>query len=624
MTNLLARESSPYLLQHADNPVDWYPWGEAALEKARREDRPILLSIGYSSCHWCHVMAHESFEDPEIAELMNEAFVCVKVDREERPDLDQVYMNAVQAMSGQGGWPLTAFLTPEGVPYYGGTYFPPEPRHGMPSFRQVLKATRDAFRNRREEVEEAAEELVAALRRSATERDDGSGAYGAREAAPGEELLGHAWSFASSRYDGTNGGFGSAPKFPQSPTLDFVLRWHHRSGEEEALRLVEHTLRAMARGGIRDHLAGGFHRYSVDARWLVPHFEKMLYDNALLARLYLDGWRATGDEELRRVAEDTLDWLLEEMRAPEGGFYAALDADSEGEEGRFYVWSREEVDRELTADEARLFRRCYDVSEGGNWEGTNILHRPHELEAVAGSEGIEVAELRELLAEARKKLRARREERERPFRDEKVLTGWNALAIRALAAAGAATGRDDYLVAARETAGFLLDSLRREGELLHSWKDGDARVGGFLDDYAGLGNALLDLHEATLEGRWLKEVPWVIEAVLERFWEDDADLFYDAPAGGEELVVRPRGPMDNPTPSGTSLAVELLLRGALVLGREEWRDVAERALAREAGAMERYPLAFGSLLSALDFSLAAPVEVAIVGDPEEGETRSLL
>ena len=623
MANRLSEESSPYLLQHQDNPVDWYPWGPEALERAREEDRPILLSIGYSSCHWCHVMERESFEDPETAELMNESFVNVKVDREERPDLDSVYMTAVQSMTGRGGWPLTVFLTPDGVPYYGGTYFPPEPRHGMPSFPQVLRAARDAYRNRREDVEEAAGKLVDALERSTRIRADGSGAYGPEGKAPDEDLLRRAARTASTRFDDAHGGFGDAPKFPRAPALDFLLRWHHRSGADEALRMVGTTLDRMARGGIRDHLAGGFHRYAVDRRWLVPHFEKMLYDNALLARLYLHHHLATGEAASREVAVDTLDYLLEDLQSPEGGFYSARDADSEGEEGRYYVWSAAEVDEVLGAEEGAFFRRVYGVTEAGNWEGTNVLHLPRSLPDVARSEGMDPGDLEERLQADRRRLLERRSRREEPLRDEKVLAGWNGLVVRALAEAGAALDRPRYVEAARRAASFLLDEMRSGDRLLHSWKDGDTGVAGFLEDHASLGLALLALHEATLEPRWLEEALWCAEATLEHFWSEEDGAFYDTADDAEELVIRPRDATDDPSPSGSSLAVELLFRGAVILDRDRWREAARRSLAREAGALERHPLAFGALLGSLDFHLSSPVEVAVTGPRDAEETRKL-
>ncbi len=633
MANRLASESSPYLLQHAENPVDWYPWGEEALRKAGEEEKPILLSIGYSACHWCHVMERESFEDDETARLMNEAFVSVKVDREERPDLDSVYMLAVQSMTGHGGWPLTVFLTPRGVPYYGGTYFPPEPRRGMPSFRQVLGAARDAWRDRREDVEKGAEEL-----RDVLERATRGGAAGAEEEveggprAPGPELLEHAHRFASSRYDPRHGGFGGAPKFPQPAALELLLHHHLRTGEEEPLRMVVTTLRGMARGGIRDHLAGGFHRYSVDERWLVPHFEKMLYDNALLARLYLRAWQVTGEDDLRTVAVSTLDYVLDDLRGPEGGFHSARDADSEGEEGRYYVWTPEEVDGVLEGEQARLFKRAYDVSPGGNWEGRSILHLPHDPGSLAASEGIEPAELQRILGDARSSLLDARARREPPLRDEKVLVGWNGLMLRALAEAAGALERADWLEAARETASFLLEACREGGaeddrggdRLLHVWKDGRARVPGFLEDYAALGNALLTLHEVTGEPRWRDEATWCAERIVESFWEAEEAVFYDTPREGEELVVRPRDAMDNPSPSGTSLAAELLLRLGHLLDRQEWPAITERVLAREAEGMRKYPLGYGRLLSVLDLHHAEPLELAVVGPRDDERFHALL
>jgi uncharacterized protein len=620
MTNRLARESSPYLVQHAENPVDWYPWGEEALERARREDRPILLSIGYSACHWCHVMERESFEDPGVAEVMNERFVNIKVDREERPDLDSIYMRAVQALTGHGGWPLTAFLTPEGVPFYGGTYFPPEPRHGMPSFRQVLEATGGAYRDRREEVASAAEEIRSLLERSMA----GDGRDRAPDEAPSAAALDRAFQAIASRFDPLHGGFGSAPKFPQPLTLDFCLRQHARTGDGHALTVVTHSLAKMARGGMHDQLAGGFHRYSVDARWLVPHFEKMLYDNALLARLYLHAFLVTGDDELGEVTEKTLDYLLDDMRAPEGGFYSARDADSEGEEGLFYLWTAEEVDALLQRDDARLFRRCYDVSEGGNFEGRNILHLPHDLEAVARSENLRPEELREKLDELGAVLLEARSGREAPFRDEKVLAGWNGLAIQAFAEAGAALGRDDYRDAAATAADFILARMVREGVLHRSWKDGEARIPGFLEDYASIGLALLTLHETTAAASWLEEAIKWTERLVELFWSGTDGIFYDTASGSEPLVVRPREIMDNATPSGSSLAVELCLRLGHLLGRKDLLRIGAAALAGGTPQAERYPSAFGRLLAALDFHLSTPVEIAVVGAPDDPLTEALL
>jgi len=618
MANRLAAESSPYLQQHADNPVDWYPWGDEALERARREDRPLLLSIGYSSCHWCHVMERESFEDPAVAALMNSAFVCVKVDREERPDVDQVYMRAVQAMSGQGGWPLTVFVTPQGEPFYGGTYFPPTPRHGMPSFSQVLRAAARAWRERPGDVRHGAAELISVLRRAEEQVESDSGSE------PGTDLLDNAVRVMARQYDAAHGGFGQAPKFPQPVTLEVLLRQHARTGDREALAMAHHTLRRMADGGIRDHLGGGFHRYSVDARWVVPHFEKMLYDNALLARVYLDAWRVTGEEDLREVARSTLDYVLTDLRGPEGGFFSARDADSEGVEGRFYVWTPNQVEAVLAAEEARLFMRCYDVTEAGNFDGASIPWLPHDLESVARVEGVDAQELRRRLSGARASLRQARSGRTPPFRDEKVLTGWNGMTVRALAEAGGALGDEEYVNAAETGMAFLLGEMRREGRLLHTFRNGIARIPGFLEDHGAVGNALLSLHEATLDPRWLDEARWCTEEMLARFWTEADGVFHDAPHDGEQLFLRPRDVMDNATPSGSSLATELLLRAGHLFGEARYQDVAERVLRREESAMRRFPTAFGRLLSALDRSLAEPVEIAVVGRRGDEDTRTLL
>jgi hypothetical protein len=614
MPNRLQLESSPYLRQHAHNPVDWRPWGPEALDVARESDRPILLSIGYSSCHWCHVMERESFEDESVAGLMNEHFVNVKVDREERPDLDQVYMRAVQAMTGGGGWPMTVFLTPAGVPYYGGTYFPPEPRHGMPSFSQVLRAAADAYRTRRDQVEQSGARLVEALART-SERS-------ASEAA-GEQLLDGAYRTLTNQYDAVHGGFGRAPKFPQPVTLELLLRHHLRTGEPAALEMLLHTLRRMAAGGLRDHLAGGFHRYSVDARWLVPHFEKMLYDNALLARAYLHAYLATGHADLRAVAEQTLDYLATDM-LPGPGFSCARDADSEGEEGLFYVWTSEQIDELLDPADARLFKRLYDVGPEGNFEGKSILHLPHDAEAVARAEGIAPGDFEHLMADARAVLLEARARRAAPFRDDKILVSWNGMAVRAFAEAGAALGRPDYVDIASRVADFLWTELRGNERLLHTWMDGQAKIAGFLDDHGALGNALLSLHGATLETRWLEPVRWLCDEILARFWDEEAGAVFDTPSDGEELVLRPRDAMDNATPSGSSLAAELLDRAGHLFDEQRYRDVAARITRYEAEAMARYGTAYGRMLSVVDRQLAEPVEIAIAGVRGDDATRELV
>ena len=610
MPNRLASETSPYLLQHAHNPVDWHPWGDEALALAREQDRPILLSIGYSACHWCHVMEHESFEDDETAHLMNRSFVNIKVDREERPDVDSIYMRAVQAMTGHGGWPLTAFLTPAGVPYYGGTYFPPEPRHGMPSFRQVLAAAANAYNSRRDEVAQAGAQLTSMLQRSATEPQPATGPF---DLADGR-LFAHAVSAAGRTFDPTNGGFGGAPKFPQPDFLDFLLRTG--GPESHGVSMVAHTLSRMAAGGIRDHAGGGFHRYSVDARWLVPHFEKMLYDNALIARA-LTRAHLLGASHLGAVAEETLDYVLEDLTSPEGVFHSARDADSEGEEGTFYLWTPAEVRDVLGRQEARLLSRVYDVSAAGNFEGRNILHLPHDLDAVARQEGIGRGELDRRLRGSLDALKARRSTRPEPLRDEKALTSWNGFAIRALAEAGPALGRPDYTVAGARAASFLLDTMRRGDRLLRVFAAGRAHIDGFLEDYGALGNACLSLYEATLDARWLTEASWIADAVVAHFWSPEERVFHDAPADGEALLVRPRDIMDNATPSGNSLAVELLVRLAALTGSAAHGEIAEAVFERERGTMERYPSAVGRLLTAAIAHATPRLEVTLVGSPPE-------
>ena len=623
MANRLAEETSPYLLQHADNPVDWHSWGEAAFALAREADRPLLLSIGYSACHWCHVMERESFADPATAAAVNASFVPVKVDREERPDVDQIYMRAVQAMTGHGGWPLTVFLTPEGAPFYGGTYFPPEPRQGMPSFREVLSAVARAWETDRGRVDESAERILEALRRSATQPIDDVGDGAAEESH--ESLAAQAAHALARSFDPVHGGFGGAPKFPQPMLLGFLLRRHHRTGDAQALAMALHTLRRMAAGGMRDHLAGGFHRYSVDARWLVPHFEKMLYDNALLARVYLEAWQVTGSGDLRAVCESTIDYVLRDLRHEGGAFFAARDADSEGVEGRFYVWTPGEVDRVLGDEDGALFRRAYDVSAAGNFEGSNILHLPHDLEALARSEGLEREALEERLARARSRLSAARSSRPEPLRDGKVIAGWSALMVRTLAEAGGALDRGDYLDRARDGARFLLERLRSPGgRLYHVWTEGVATIPALLEDVAALGNALLSLYDATLEPEWLPPAAELAEDALARFWDPSEEAFFDAASDGEALVVRPRESTDNATPAGNSLAVELLLRAGRLLEREEWSAVAAGAIRREAAGIARWPSAFGHLLSALESELAVPLDVVIVGERDDARTAALL
>jgi uncharacterized protein len=596
MSNRLANETSPYLLQHRDNPVDWYPWGEEALETAHRLDRPILLSVGYSACHWCHVMERESFEDPETAAYMNDHFVSVKVDREERPDVDSLYMEAVQEISGHGGWPMTVFCDPDGVPFYGGTYFPPDEGRGMPSFRMVMEAVVDAFANRREELRERAPATRARL-----------GAVGAIEPAvdaPGEQLLEAAIAAIERAADLERGGFGGAPKFPPASLLELLLA----RGRTVP---VECTLDAMLAGGIYDQLGGGFARYSVDAEWLVPHFEKMLYDNALLARAYLHGWQALGHERYRRVCEETLDWTLREMRGPEGGFYSALDADSEGEEGRFYTWTPAEVRSalsfpdEVSAERADDVLRYYGITDAGNFEGRNVLH-------LAGGAA---AEEPDAVAAARGALLLEREKRVRPGLDDKRLAAWNALTIAALAEAGAALGRADYLAAARACAEFVLRDLRdRDGRLLRTYKDGEGRLNAYLEDHAFLLEALLTLYEASFEQRWFDEARALADTTIERFGDAERGGFFSTSGDHEQLIARRKEVGDHPIPSGNSSAALGLLRLEALSGERAYGDRAEGVLRLFASAAGRHPDAFAYLLRALDFRLAPTREVALIGE----------
>ncbi|HEY5941618.1 MAG TPA: thioredoxin domain-containing protein [Solirubrobacterales bacterium] len=589
MPNRLGQETSPYLLQHRDNPVDWYPWGEEALGRAREEDLPILLSVGYSACHWCHVMERESFENPETAAYMNEHFVNVKVDREERPDVDAIYMEAVQAISGHGGWPMTVFLDPDGVPFYGGTYFPPDESRGMPSFRMVMEAVVHAFETQREEIREKA---------PATRRSLGAiGAVEPREELPGPDDLEQAVQRLLAGADRRNGGFGSAPKFPPASSIELLLA----RGETA---VVELTLDGMLAGGIYDQLGGGFSRYSVDAIWLVPHFEKMLYDNTLLARAYLHGWQELGHERYRRACEETLDWMLREMRGPEGGFYSALDADSEGEEGRFYVWTPEQI-RAVLGDAAEPVIEHYGVTEGGNFEGSNVLH----LAAGAGAQepaGLDAA---------RQALLAARAQRVRPGLDDKRLASWNALAIASLADAGAVLGRDDYLDAARACAEFVLTQLRDEGgNLLRTYKDGRAHLNAYLEDHAFLLEALLALYEATFEQRWFEEARQLAETTIERFGDPERGGFYSTSADHEELIARRKEVGDHPIPSGNSSAALGLLRLASLTGERRYAESAAGVFALFGKPAIEHPDAFAHMLRALDFDLAPTREVALVGD----------
>jgi uncharacterized protein len=619
MTNRLQEENSPYLRQHADNPVDWYPWGEEALQLAREQDKPILLSIGYAACHWCHVMAHESFEDPETAELMNQYFVNIKVDREERPDLDSIYMSAVVAMTGHGGWPTTVVLTPDGRPFFGGTYFPPAPRFGMPGFRQVLLSLAEAWQNQREEIEKSAGEITDHLRES-------SFGIAARDGeAMGDDLFDQALNGLMRQFDSDLGGFGRAPKFPPSMTLEFLLRMTLKRGDSMALHMAEKTLTKMAYGGMYDQLGGGFARYSTDDRWLVPHFEKMLYDNALLARVYLHAWQITGKPLYRRITEETLDFVVREMRHEAGGFYSSYDADSEGEEGRFYVWSADEIRDEL-GEEDELFMAYYDVTPGGNWEGKNILNIPRDPDETAASFDLDPTEMEIRLAFARQKLYDVRAARVWPGLDDKVLTAWNGLMLAAFAEAGRAFDRNDYTGVALANAEFLQANMRvAGGRLLRSWKAGTgARFNAYLEDYAFLAYGLLALYQSTYEPRWFTWARELADLMLLHFQDEDSGGFFDTSDDHEELLHRPKDLQDNATPSGNSMAAQVLLRLGLYTGELYYWDMAERTTAGLYEPLARYPNAFAQWLSAAAFILGDPQEVAIVGQPSEPATQLFL
>jgi len=643
--NRLIHETSPYLLQHAHNPVEWYPWGPEALRRAQAEDKPILLSVGYSACHWCHVMAHESFEDPETAGLMNELFVNIKVDREERPDIDAIYMEAVQAMTGHGGWPMTVFLTPEGKPFYGGTYFPPTPRQGMPGFRQVMLAIAEAWRERRRELESAGERLADALNRSA--------ALQAAETPLNQQVLDRAVQGLLRSYDRFNGGFGDAPKFPQPMNLDFLLVAYGRTHDPATLQAVTHTLTKMAWGGIYDQLGGGFHRYSTDDLWLVPHFEKMLYDNAQLARTYLHAWQVTGNPLFRRIVEETLDYVTREMTDPAGGFYSAQDADSEGEEGKFFLWRPAEVTALLGAEDARLFSAYYGVTARGNFHeggpGANILHIQRDAAVVAADLGVSVERLMAAVERGRNVLFEARTQRIAPGRDDKVLAEWNGLMLHAFAEAGAALDRPDYTATARRAARFLLREMIQEAgswkleaesrdtqlpasvrseaapiRLCRTYKAGRAHLNAYLEDYAAVALGLVALYQVTFEREWLEAAAALAQTIDANFRDPERGGFFQTSDDHETLVARRKDFIDSAIPSGNSLAAELFLRLSRLLDLPEGVADAEGIMQVMADAMSQQPGAFGRLLCALELYLHPGVEIALVGDPAAAETRALL
>jgi len=615
-TNRLIHETSPYLLQHAHNPVDWYPWGDEAFQKAQSENKPVLLSIGYSACHWCHVMEHESFENEKIAALMNDLFVSIKVDREERPDLDEIYMNAVQMLTGRGGWPMTVFLTPEGKPFYGGTYFPPEDRQGMPGFPRVLTGVAQAYREKPQDVEKSVEQILSALKRM-SESHDSKAAFSPDAIAESAEQISRA-------YDSDHGGLGHAPKFPHAGVYELFLRHYHQSKNLRFLEMVTHTLTKMAQGGIYDHLGGGFHRYSVDERWLVPHFEKMLYDNAQLLRIYAQLYCITGNELFKNVTEETADYLLREMLHSEGGFYSTQDADSEGEEGKFFIWSPQEINAILGEEAGEIFARIYDVSDFGNFEGKNILHPILSLEQASKLFRKDVREIAALVADSKEKLFHEREKRIKPFRDEKIITSWNGLVLSGLAEAINISPKRAYVESANRTVQFIFSKMFRDGHLLHTYKDGKAKLLGYLDDYAFLAVGLLDLYETTFDRTHFECAIELADAMLSEFWDEKDGAFFYTGKSHEQLISRAKPVFDASIPSGNSIATHLLLRLYHLTGREDYLKRAEAVLRTYYDVMMSQPFGFAHMLCALDLYSRKPKEIVVIGTRDDTNVAELV
>lgn len=618
-TNRLIHETSPYLLQHAHNPVDWYPWGAEALARAKREQKPILLSIGYSACHWCHVMERESFENGEIAAVMNELFVNIKVDREERPDLDEIYMNAVQVMTRSGGWPMTVFLTPDLKPFYGGTYYPPTDRYGRPGFPKVMHAVADAFNDKKVQVLQQADQLTAQLNQISNIADP-------HEHELTEQLMASAFQHYRSQFDSHSGGFGNAPKFPPSMGLPFLLRYWHHSGNANALEIVELTLQKMACGGMYDQLGGGFHRYSTDAHWLVPHFEKMLYDNAQLVVAYFEAYQATQKPFYRDIATQTLDYVLREMYAAKnGGFYSTQDADSEGVEGKFFVWERTEVEDIIGEENAEVFCEFYDITPQGNFEGENILHVQTPPDIFARKLRMDVGELEAILAEGKQKLFEEREKRIKPGVDDKILTSWNGLMLRGMAMGYQLTGKPEYLTSSKKSADFVLTTLSQEnGLLLRTYRAGKSHLNAYLEDYAYFIAGLIALYEASFEARWLTEAERLADLMIEQFGDEAGDGFFFTGKAHETLIVQSKSAYDGATPSGASMAIHSLLRLAKHLDRPEFHDKAVETLKLYFHQIERMPSGSGQLLCELAFLLSTPKEIAIVGEKSNAKTEAML
>ncbi len=616
MSNRLQHETSPYLLQHAANPVDWHPWGSEALERAKAEDKPIFLSIGYAACHWCHVMAHESFEDHETANLLNRHFINIKVDREERPDIDVIYMDAVVSITGQGGWPLSVFLTPDGRPFHGGTYFPPVPRFNIPSFREVLQEIARIWVEERPKAEQIADQLT----RNIT--------IGPQIVRTSQELNGslldHAVETLFRRFDWKRGGWGSAPKFPQSMIIEFLFRHHQRKDDKLALEMATQTLKNMARGGMYDLIGGGFHRYSVDDQWLVPHFEKMLYDNALLSQTYLHAWQITQDPFFLEISEETFNFLLREMHHPSGGFFSSLDADADGKEGSYYLWAMGEV-MEILTDHAHsnLVFEAFGLTAEGNFEGKNIPYRAINEQTLADNHGLTPESLHTLLADAKRQLLLKREQRVRPGLDDKILTSWNGLLLSALATAARLISSEKYLPTAHQLAEFLLEELVIEGKLMRSWREGRARYQAYLEDHAALGLGMLDLYQTDFNPNWYQIAVKQAEEILEHF-SDPEGGFFDTRDDHERMISRPKGIQDSPTPSGNTLATALLMRLFSFSGESRFGDPVEKNLSAIQSHLERYPSAFAGWLCEADYALGPQIQLAIVGSPDMPAFQDLI
>ncbi|MFP6596706.1 MAG: thioredoxin domain-containing protein [Candidatus Hydrogenedentota bacterium] len=623
-TNRLAEETSPYLLQHAHNPVNWYPWGEEALSKAKAENKPIFLSVGYSSCHWCHVMEHECFEDEEVAALLNKHYIAIKVDREERPDIDEIYMAAVQAMTGQGGWPMSVFITPDLKPFWGGTYFPKESKYGRPGFMTILSSIADSWKTKREEIYASADQLTQHVSNILAAEIGG-------EDEPKPELITNAVATLTNAFDAVDGGFGGAPKFPASSSIAMILREYQRTGDPAQLKMATLSLDKMAQGGMYDHLGGGFARYSTDAEWLVPHFEKMLYDNAQLAQVYLEAYQVTKDPFYKRVVEETFAYILRDMRDERGGFHSAEDADSEGEEGKFYVWTKPEIEEHLGKADAKIFNTYYNIRKKGNFSSPeeyhanqNILHTPISDEAVAKILKMSTDDLIAKIDELDHKILVVRSKRVRPGLDDKVLTAWNALMITAFAQGYQVLGNEEYLDAAVEAASFLVTDMYRDGELLRTHRKGESRLPAYLDDYSFTIVALLDVYESTFDVKWIKLADELTHTMTDKFWDDTTSGFFNTSLDHKNLIVRTRTSQDNATPAGTSLATYGLLRLAKFTDNADYYDIARRILMDNYPYLAEHPQGFMRLMAAVDFYLNPPKEIAVVGPLASEEVSGLL